>query len=42
MDGFSRSTEEWITTVNESVKKFQVSAIRKNYSVSADEFNLIF
>lgn len=42
MDGFSASTEEWITTVNASVKKFQIDAMRKGFAIDEEEFRSIF
>lgn len=42
MDWFSASTEDWITNVNTSVKKFQIDAIRKWFAIDEGEFVSIF
>lgn len=42
MDWFSASTEDWISNVNTSVKKFQIDAIRKWFAIDENEFISIF
>ena len=42
MDGFAKSTEDWITDVNKSVKNFHKFAMRTDNTITEDTFMEIF